>query len=504
MNKKFLLLALTIIFSSLCIITLNTLKINVEAKRSAEIEMVNKVSDALVKFTKWVSEKIVILETSKEIIQNIDYDTLTIENIYNDYLEIGMDDELVSVAYIGLEDGRFLTGDDWIPPEGYDARNRDWYIDTVEKNCTTISDVYLDADSGENAITISSPIYISNKFIGVLGIDILVLDLNEKLNQLELKTGTYAYIVTEEGIIIGHTLAPDWIGRNFYELDAIDDPTFIGSLFENDYDNVVYKVNGEDVFAVTRMLPESNWLIGIAMKSKDVFKNYYISRVTLILNAFFLLLILTTIGMIYVYQKSMVSNNKVLESRNNELKEAYKTINNINEQLDYKSKIDAMTKIYNRGSFDEELESYWNDCLLEKKEITMILFDIDNFKKYNDHYGHVKGDQVIQKMCDQVRELLEPEDFFARYGGEEFIIIRRDNTLEQAEKLGSKIVKTVYNSNMEHLLSPYGRVTVSLGVNSIIPESDKTIGYFIYSTDIAMYQAKKNGRNQVVNALFYL
>jgi len=496
-----MLLGLTIIIATISIITLNSLKINVEAKRIAEIEMVNEVSDVLVRFTKWVSGKIVMLETSKEIIQNVDYDTLTNRENYNDYLDIGKDDDLISVAYIGLENGGFLSGDDWIPPEDYDARNRNWYIEAVEKSCTTISDVYLDVDSGENAITISSPIYISNRFIGVLGIDILIPDLNEKLNQLELNTDTYAYILTEEGIIIGHTLAPDWIGKNFYELEAIADPTFIGSLFDNEHENVTYKVNDEEVFAVTRMIPESNWLIGIAMKSKDVFKNYYISTGTLILNAFFLLLILTTIGMIYVYQKSMVSSNEILESRNNELSEAYKTINDINEQLDYKSKIDAMTKIYNRGSFDEELESYWNDSLVEKKEITMILFDIDNFKKYNDYYGHVKGDQVIKEICDQVRGLLEPEDFFARYGGEEFVVIRHDNTLEQAEKLGSNIVKTIYNSNMEHKVTPYGRVTVSIGINSIIPETDKTIGHFIYSTDIAMYQAKEKGKNQVVRAM---
>jgi len=495
-----MLLGLTIIIATISIITLNSLKINVEAKRIAEIEMVNEVSDVLVRFTKWVSGKIVMLETSKEVIQNIDYDTLANQENYNDYLDIGKDDDLISVAYIGLENGGFLTGDDWIPPEDYDPRNRYWYIEAVEKSCTTISDVYLDADSGENAITISSPIYISNKFIGVLGIDILIPDLNEKLNQLELTTDTYAYILTEEGIIIGHTLAPDWIGKNFYKIDAVDDPTFIGALFENNYENVTYKINGEEVFAVTRVIPESNWLIGIAMKSKDVFNNYYISGTTLLLNAFFLVLILTTIGMIYVYQKSVINSNEILESRNNELSEAYKTINNINEQLDYKSKTDAMTKIYNRGSFDEELESYWNDCLVEKKEITMILFDIDNFKKYNDHYGHVKGDLVIKEICNQVRILLEPEDFFARYGGEEFVIIRYDNTIEQAEHLGSDIVKAIYNSNMEHEVTPYGRVTVSLGVNSIIPEADKTIGFFIYSTDIAMYQAKENGKNQLYRA----
>jgi len=499
-NRKFLLLGLTIIFATFAIIALNSYKLNNETKRRAEIEMVNEVSDALIHFTKWINEKVVTLETSKEIIQNIDCETLLKQEIYNDYLEIGMDDDLVSVAYIGLEDGRFLSGDDWIPSEDYDARKRYWYIDAVEKNNTTISDVYLDADSGENAITISSPLYISEEFIGVLGIDILVPDLNDKLNEIDLEVDTYAYLLTEEGTIIGHTEAPEWIGRSFYELDAIDDPSIIGSLFNNNYDNVTYKVNGEKVFAVTRTIPEANWLIGIAMKSKNVFKNYYISGDTLLVNIFFLLLIISPIRMIYVYQKLMIDNNELLESRNKELKDAYNIINNINEELDYKSKIDAMTDIYNRGSFDEELESYWNKCLLVQKEITMILFDIDCFKKYNDRYGHVKGDWVIKNICALTQELLEPEDFFARYGGEEFVIIRYDNTIEKAEKLASDIVKTIYQSNMEHEGSPYEHVTVSVGVNSIIPEDDKTIGFFIYSTDVAMYQAKEKGKNQVVKA----
>lgn len=498
MKRKFWVLGLIIIITSIASITINAIKINEEAKKAAEIEMVNKMNVALVSFSKWVNEKIVMLDTTKEIIQNLDYQTLIEHDKFNEYLQIGMDDSLVSVAYIGLKDGTFLTGDNWVVPDNYDARTRDWYKKAVTENKTTISDFYIDAATGENSITISSPLSVDGHFIGVIAIDILAPDLNAKLNQLDLNDNTYAYLFARNGIVIGHTSRTDWIGRNFYEIDEISDPAIIGSVFETQVDNMVYRVNNEEVFAVVRTIPEADWLIGIAMKSKDFFNLYYIPEDTLLINLFFLILIASTIRLIYLYERSLVQSNLALESNNEELSKAYHTINEINEKLDYKSKIDAMTTINNRGYFNETMESFWNRALVEKKEISMIMFDIDFFKNYNDYYGHVQGDIAIKKICTLISEALDTGSFFARYGGEEFVIIHYDQPLEKALEIASELVTLVSQSKLEHKSAPLGKVTISAGVNSIIPVAESTIGQFIYHTDIAMYQAKEKGKNQAI------
>jgi len=501
MKRKFWLWAFIIVFATFAMITYNSLTINKEATRIAEVQMVNDLSNASMAFTKWINAKIVMLETSKEIIGNTTFEDLSYTNIFNKYLEIGMDDELVTVAYIGLNDGAFLSGDGWTMPEGYDPRNRTWYIEAKESNSTIISRVYVDADTGDKTITISSPLYMEENFIGIIAVDIFITNLDKKLSEMEISEDAYAYLVSRDGMIIEHSKHNEWVGTSIYEIASLSDPDRFMEVFEKDFISLTYEIEGEEIFAVVRVIPDSGWFIGISSRTEDIFKNSYISTETLLLNCALFLLILMTIRMIYIYERLLIETNGSLETKNQELSEASDTINRINKQLDIKSKTDGLTQIYNRGSFDETMEDFWIKAEAQNHEVSMVLFDIDYFKKYNDHYGHVKGDEVLINLCELVSSILGPDDFFARYGGEEFVVIRYDNSMENAYELGERIVKAIYDANIEHLESYLERITVSVGVNATIPQNDVTIGRFIYNTDIAMYQAKEAGKNQVAKAV---
>lgn len=135
------------------------------------------------------------------------------------------------------------------------------------------------------------------------------------------------------------------------------------------------------------------------------------------------------------------------------------------------------------------------------------MIDIDNFKEYNDTYGHQQGDKCLKKVASVLTENTKrAADFAARYGGEEFAVILPDTAKDGSLKIAEDIRKGMINLKIEHKNSNvFDYVTVSLGVSSVIPENEinqKLIKSFIDKADQALYQAKENGKNQAVYKSF--
>jgi len=150
-----------------------------------------------------------------------------------------------------------------------------------------------------------------------------------------------------------------------------------------------------------------------------------------------------------------------------------------------KSEFDALTKVYNRG----RIEKIFNKITQEKSG-SIIFFDIDNFKKINDTFGHEKGDYVLKKISSLIASNLREKDYFGRWGGEEFLVILPDTTYERALIVAEKIRKIVEASDFDGI-----KVTISLGVTDFKENSDPQ--KVVKEADIALYQAKENGKNQV-------
>jgi len=164
------------------------------------------------------------------------------------------------------------------------------------------------------------------------------------------------------------------------------------------------------------------------------------------------------------------------------------------------SYIDGLTGIYNRRLFDQTIEREWRRAIRNSSEISLIMIDIDYFKKYNDKYGHIEGDNCLKKISKVLTTgVKRAGDFCARYGGEEFVILLPDTELENAENIAGKIRKNVEDLRIEHRDSEISDfVTISLGVASKIPEiNDSDYSILIESADKALYFAKNNGRNRV-------
>lgn len=179
--------------------------------------------------------------------------------------------------------------------------------------------------------------------------------------------------------------------------------------------------------------------------------------------------------------------------------ELYQQLQSANQELRCLATSDSLTQIANRRCFDDFMEQQWQRLADERKYISLILCDIDCFKLYNDTYGHQGGDHCLQEVARAItRAVKRPTDLVARYGGEEFAIILPYTNMSGAMVVAQEIRSYVNSLGISHASSTVtNHVTMSLGVASTIPSPNSSIPMLIAMADEALYQAKKQGRNQV-------
>ncbi|WP_111977981.1 sensor domain-containing diguanylate cyclase [Algibacillus agarilyticus] len=168
-------------------------------------------------------------------------------------------------------------------------------------------------------------------------------------------------------------------------------------------------------------------------------------------------------------------------------------LKSVNDELKRLSRTDKLTQLYNRGYWEECLDKEFKRCKRTGSTSSMLMFDIDHFKKVNDAYGHPTGDEVIKTTANILRETMRETDIAGRYGGEEYVVILINANAEQAfnfaERLRERIAKTVV-----HHLDFSVNYTVSLGICEI---SDKIVNHsqWIEMSDQGLYRSKEAGRN---------
>ncbi len=160
--------------------------------------------------------------------------------------------------------------------------------------------------------------------------------------------------------------------------------------------------------------------------------------------------------------------------------------------------IDALTTIANRRQFDEVLEKEWNASLSRQTPLSLVILDVDYFKKYNDHFGHLSGDRVLKNVALTLKDSLNSENaLVARIGGEEFAMILPDTHLEKAQALVKAAIESVQALNIAHPASKCNPVvTVSAGIHSFIADQVLNREAAFDLADKALFKAKENGRNQ--------
>ncbi len=207
----------------------------------------------------------------------------------------------------------------------------------------------------------------------------------------------------------------------------------------------------------------------------------------------------------YSRNRQLRLTREALRQRGSELLEANKTlaknfqdIDELHEQLREQAIRDPLTGLYNRRYLDNTLERELAHCQREGKALSLIMIDVDHFKKYNDCYGHQAGDNCLRNVADALQACAKrASDLVARYGGEEFTLVLADTNCADAQRVAESVRLSIEALAMPHEQSDSGRVTVSVGVAVMTEHSYREVENLLRAADLALYRAKQSGRNQV-------
>lgn len=198
------------------------------------------------------------------------------------------------------------------------------------------------------------------------------------------------------------------------------------------------------------------------------------------------------------------SNNAALLHLNAELATEHENVLNAqtklriaNKALKKQSETDALTGVKNRLALEKKLEQDWKLLGRTRDPLTVMLIDIDDFKGYNDYYGHQAGDECLQRVAGILQQAARRDtDMAARYGGEEFVIVLPGTSVEDARAIAAGLLTAIRKESIEHARSSTGPyLTLSIGIASVVPDPALSVEALIRGADKALYQVKATGRN---------
>lgn len=171
----------------------------------------------------------------------------------------------------------------------------------------------------------------------------------------------------------------------------------------------------------------------------------------------------------------------------------------LQKELEALSFKDGLTNIANRRRFNVSLELEWESARSNGQPLSVLMFDIDFFKQYNDLYGHIKGDRCLTDIAQTLSLALDgPRDLVARFGGEEFVVLLPQADATVALKVAQRCERLIKKQAITHPQSPHEqRLTVSIGVGTVVPGAGMSPSDFMEAVDRQLYAAKKNGRNRI-------
>ena len=169
------------------------------------------------------------------------------------------------------------------------------------------------------------------------------------------------------------------------------------------------------------------------------------------------------------------------------------------QQLNNLASVDALTSICNRREFDLRMATEWGRGARTGTSLALLMIDVDKFKEYNDHHGHLRGDDCLVAVAQILNSCMQrTSDLAARYGGEEFVVLLPESDLDGALKVAQACHAAILDAKMPHVTSNVSvYVTVSIGVAAMVPIYEKSNTLLIEQADIALYQAKHDGRNRI-------
>jgi diguanylate cyclase (GGDEF)-like protein len=251
------------------------------------------------------------------------------------------------------------------------------------------------------------------------------------------------------------------------------------------------KMDGVERLYSYQRLHEYPILVAAGLSRDEVLAPWRAETVRLVgLSAFVILLF-------WLFGFRLLRQIKLHELDQLALKRTKYELEHINDELASLALEDGLTGLANRRRFDAVLDVEFGRAMRNKVPLALIMIDVDSFKKFNDTYGHLAGDECLKKVAKALAAIsLRPGDLAARYGGEEFALILPSTDASGAFNVASKVRGAVEALGIKHTENAYGIVTISAGVASLIPVRGQTPDALLQVADSALYMAKEKGRNR--------
>jgi diguanylate cyclase (GGDEF)-like protein len=265
------------------------------------------------------------------------------------------------------------------------------------------------------------------------------------------------------------------------------------------------QVDDVDRLYSSRKIKDYPLYISVGLNTEDYLEEWKTNAITLISIwlLFTLVFCSLTIQTVRGWRQRMATLKTLEENAELEAKVADRTrdLEESNRKLSALSATDGLTGIANRRRFDETFAQEWNRAARTGQTLALVLFDVDLFKNYNDHYGHLKGDDCLRKVAHLLHgHARRSGDLVARYGGEEFAFMAPGMDAEAVFALTETIRKALECLEIPHAMSPLTRVTISAGVAVRVPGFGDPLESLVTLADQALYRAKREGRNRTILA----
>lgn len=337
--------------------------------------------------------------------------------------------------------------------------------------------------------------YMLSLVIGYLFMSYLILLYKHLFNKYVLQLNKFVYLIAAITLIV----IPYHSIQNVFSIFVAVQASLIGYLVKILFKAYKYKLQ----FALI------NIIIVLILASSLVFE--LLSAFNVIPAGPYVLIVLTLISVMLAYEFGKFYVNQIrklhdltqqLFIMNNSLDELVQKrtdeLTVLNIKLQNQAIMDGMTGIYNRSYLNEKLDEFFNKAKQNHELLALVIFDIDEFKQYNDTNGHLKGDEIINEIVNIVKKMLPPNTIFARYGGEEFVMMFYNHEAHEVKLYCERIRKQVEAANIKHETSNFQKVTISVGGAIMKPEDNVTDPIkLLEMADNQLYVAKRTGKNKI-------
>lgn len=428
---------------------------------------------------------------------------------------------------------KLLLINNYTPPQDYDPTLRPWFIQAVKDSPNvSIGVPYQDAKYNLWLISTAKAFVDKNNQQGVIAIDTPLTIITNLLNKKAARYTTSKSFITDlKGKVIIH---PEYNKINQQLQDIIYQPIMLNAS----HGEMTYDENGVSKIAYYSRVNETGWLLFTDVNKSEIFTPIIyqvlhnvglLGLVAVVLALIYSSLFSQSLSNAMVHLKEHVHSitegkeptkaahtfpnneigsiaNEVLQltqealyQRTLRLEQANREIDNINHKLGLKNQAlqdlaerDQLTNLFNRRKINDTLHSEQERFMRYHTPFSIVMIDIDHFKRINDQFGHHAGDDVLKELTQRLSANIRKTDILGRWGGEEFMLVCPETTLSQASILSEKIRRLVE----QQAFSINQRITISAGATQYSPEDSLTS--VLSRVDNNLYQAKDAGRNRII------